>query len=601
MYMTVHSGVLFDCSGESSNHFGQFSKAFLSAKAGLASFQERLEAKLTRSEQYQATQDWQKKDATDACASASNGEDGDAGTESDVGRLQHLRRMTVAAVTSAQLKFGTAITDLKMSSSDTEGVGVVTQLQRLIKSAKDGITSVQQSMEAKSATDVQSQGAYDSGHTAVADDLLGESSTARLASLWQVTTDGIASLQQKLESRVSKAQKMQRIDSNKDTCSSSESSSEDDCPYAGDNASNNFTVLSSSSSSEEDCHAAANANVHTSDYRNPAHTGARCSAIKQEERLTSKPDLPKANISCQVTFQFPSKFLAYLITCNEMTSVNAIGARHNVRIRKSHSMATTLDTDDASSGPRLSLSGLRDQVTRTWDALQEFCEDIRQRTAPLKTMQEEMLRFAFDMLRNVDPLQLYKTAMEASGKKATHSSNCDVPSEWEEQQEHLELKQVGPESAEFNKVQDLLQQSLPSAHVQRIERIQNKFLWTRYRQTRDMLREKNGGDVQEQHLFHGTRTTAPEKIFRSEVGFDMRFSSKGSWGEANYFATKAKYSDAFAHTLPSSTGQKQMFLAQVLIGDSISLKRDRKLRMPPTKPGPSSAIFGDIRYDTVNG
>ena len=47
----------------------------------------------------------------------------------------------------------------------------------------------------------------------------------------------------------------------------------------------------------------------------------------------------------------------------------------------------------------------------------------------------------------------------------------------------------------------------------------------------------------------------------------MRFSAKGMWGEANYFAVNASYSNSYAHS-NGIAGQRQMFLAKVLTGDS---------------------------------
>ena len=53
------------------------------------------------------------------------------------------------------------------------------------------------------------------------------------------------------------------------------------------------------------------------------------------------------------------------------------------------------------------------------------------------------------------------------------------------------------------------------------------------------------------------------QIYRSEVGFDMRYSSSGMWGQANYFASEAKYSDGYSHTAPHLNGERQIFLAKV--------------------------------------
>jgi len=76
----------------------------------------------------------------------------------------------------------------------------------------------------------------------------------------------------------------------------------------------------------------------------------------------------------------------------------------------------------------------------------------------------------------------------------------------------------------------------------------------------------------------------------------MRFGRAGMWGNGNYFAVNASYSDNYAYS--SSDGTKQMFLAKVLTGRSIKLKSDKSLRMPPVI---NPSVKGNMRYDTVNG
>ena len=77
----------------------------------------------------------------------------------------------------------------------------------------------------------------------------------------------------------------------------------------------------------------------------------------------------------------------------------------------------------------------------------------------------------------------------------------------------------------------------------------------------------------------------------------MRFSSSGLWGQGNYFALKASYSDSYAYRLPN--GSKQMFLVKVLAGDSVELKPDRSLRKAPGKGQGSGGV--NFEYDSVNG
>ena len=175
------------------------------------------------------------------------------------------------------------------------------------------------------------------------------------------------------------------------------------------------------------------------------------------------------------------------------------------------------------------------------------------------------------------------------------------PSNWEPQSGNLSLNPVKRNSDEWNKEVQSFHKTLSRASVTKLERIQNKWLWDHYSFAKKQMSKKNRGCVNEKHLFHGTRTTPPEKVFKSEKGVDFRFSrAAGLWGEGSYFAVSSSYSDNYAHTLPSST-TKQMLICKVLTGESYNAetKTDRSLRQPPTKP--SSGSFEEERYDSVKG
>ena len=172
-------------------------------------------------------------------------------------------------------------------------------------------------------------------------------------------------------------------------------------------------------------------------------------------------------------------------------------------------------------------------------------------------------------------------------------NNMEIPKEWEPQTDNVAIKEVTIGSPEWKHVAQLVLDTLPQVDVMKIERIQNRYLWEKYIFHARRMKEKNNGNINEKELFHGTSGTVPEKIYvDEEEGFDMRFSRSGMWGQGNYFAEKASYSDNYAYQDPNGT--KQLFLAKVLTGDSIELKSDTKLRMPPVKEG-------SVRYDTVNG
>ena len=185
------------------------------------------------------------------------------------------------------------------------------------------------------------------------------------------------------------------------------------------------------------------------------------------------------------------------------------------------------------------------------------------------------------------------------------------PKEWGPQSNAIELMDVPKGSPEWNKILNRMQDSLPTVKLTSIQRIQNEYLWEKYCLHKERIGRQGTERVNEKELFHGTSSTPPEKIYKSEDGFDMRFSQAGMWGQGNYFAESAKYSaSGYAYVketthkyifglLTHTTSEKQIFLAKVLTGDSYRSPPDRNLRIPPVKTTSSSG--GTIRYDTVNG
>ena len=65
------------------------------------------------------------------------------------------------------------------------------------------------------------------------------------------------------------------------------------------------------------------------------------------------------------------------------------------------------------------------------------------------------------------------------------------------------------------------------------------------------------------------------------------------WGSAIYFAVKASYSCG-GYAFKKFDGTKQVFLAEVLIGDCIKSHPNKELKEPPKK------MNGDP-YDSVSG
>ena len=173
----------------------------------------------------------------------------------------------------------------------------------------------------------------------------------------------------------------------------------------------------------------------------------------------------------------------------------------------------------------------------------------------------------------------------------------EFPPEWEPQEENLKLVSVPTSSDEWQAVSSRFQSTMLSTPITSIQRIQNKWLWKKYAQHKKMIEEKNGGASNEKDLFHGTRSNMPKEIYDYEEGFDMRYSAQGMWGQANYFAVNASYSNKYAYT---NGARKELFLVKVLTGASYECDPDNSLRMPPKKCT-SGAQLGQSNYDTVTG
>lgn len=155
------------------------------------------------------------------------------------------------------------------------------------------------------------------------------------------------------------------------------------------------------------------------------------------------------------------------------------------------------------------------------------------------------------------------------------------------------------ECEEYERVTTQFLLTLPSAHMLKVERVQNKVLWRRYFNRSKLMRDFDRTFLREELLFHGTRFNKPDRIYAGGEGFDTRFSAQGMWGRANYFAVNSSYSDGYAFR---SNGTKKMFAAWVLTGNSICLPSDRNLTKPPFVAGAGSSNTSiQRRYDSVYG
>ena len=175
----------------------------------------------------------------------------------------------------------------------------------------------------------------------------------------------------------------------------------------------------------------------------------------------------------------------------------------------------------------------------------------------------------------------------------------ELPEEWEWQDTDFKIftLDANTNDEEFWRVSNQLFQTLPNVEIRTIERIQNCVLWKKY-----SMRAKSMEDESvprgEKRLFHGTRTTDPQQIYKGDDSFDMRLSNNGMWGKGNYFAVNASYSDGYAYHLGNL---KKLILAQVLTGISYFCQPRNTLTMPPVRPATGQTGSVQRRYNSVSG
>lgn len=178
-----------------------------------------------------------------------------------------------------------------------------------------------------------------------------------------------------------------------------------------------------------------------------------------------------------------------------------------------------------------------------------------------------------------------------------------VPNYWEPQQHHIQLFEVDKSSQEFLGLQAKLQLTLPTANLLRVTRVQNMWLWEKYQFHKDMMALKNKGKVNEMVLYHGSRGANPHVICRGEEGLDIRYSSKGLWGIANYFTENAKYANDYAHSC-MTTNERALLFVRVTLGEvnDYGSHTDPELRMPPPLPilNHHLNLFNPL-YDSTSG
>jgi O-acetyl-ADP-ribose deacetylase (regulator of RNase III) len=232
------------------------------------------------------------------------------------------------------------------------------------------------------------------------------------------------------------------------------------------------------------------------------------------------------------------------------------------------------------------------RISRTAEAIRVLLKDMKE--IEVKEDEDDDKTIVLVGLKD----SLDKAELKVYKAEEKQEKCIEYPKEWTTNQKaNCELTKLDPTSHEYKQIEARMRETVPQVQVIQVDRIQNRWLWKKYINQREIIDMKNSGNANEKYLFHGTRNTAPTAIYQDEVGFDMRYSQPGLWGKGCYFAQNAVYSaSGYAHT---SGSNKQMFLAKVAVGESIKLNQDGTIALPPVKTT-GGDFASSIRYDAVN-
>ncbi|XP_035280022.1 protein mono-ADP-ribosyltransferase TIPARP-like [Anguilla anguilla] len=153
---------------------------------------------------------------------------------------------------------------------------------------------------------------------------------------------------------------------------------------------------------------------------------------------------------------------------------------------------------------------------------------------------------------------------------------------------------VSPDDRSYRTVYSLFHRTVSETRfrVLRVLRVQNPYLWEKYKRKKEYMSRKMSESERgqnERHLFHGTSQDAVDGICKHN--FDPRVCGKHAtmFGQGSYFARKAVYSHNFSKRSPK--GVHCMFLAKVLTG-RVTVGNPCMRRPPPLCPtDPSSDLF----------
>ncbi|NXT99033.1 PAR14 polymerase, partial [Buphagus erythrorhynchus] len=169
-----------------------------------------------------------------------------------------------------------------------------------------------------------------------------------------------------------------------------------------------------------------------------------------------------------------------------------------------------------------------------------------------------------------------KTAVDAQGgqipiiriDKSEDQKSIVLPPMWDPMEnERVKIVELKPDSKEYKDVQERFLQTCQSFKIEKIERVQNRYLWKNYQIKKCEMDKKNVDRNNERLLFHGTSQESLPLI--NNHGFNRSYAgmNAANFGNGTYFAVNASYSAYDLYSKPDVNGKKYMYLARVLVGE----------------------------------
>ncbi|XP_059543654.1 protein mono-ADP-ribosyltransferase PARP15-like [Myotis daubentonii] len=158
------------------------------------------------------------------------------------------------------------------------------------------------------------------------------------------------------------------------------------------------------------------------------------------------------------------------------------------------------------------------------------------------------------------------------------------------------MTQLQPGQSEYDTVKNKFSQTCLSYRIEKIEKIQNEFLWQSYQIKKKHMDIKNGHIDNEKILFHGTDAHSVPHV--NQHGFNRSYAGKNAvaYGKGTYFAVDASYSADDKYSRPDSNGRKHIYVVRVLTG-VYTLGREGIVTPPPKHPYNSIDLFDSVTDD----